>query len=52
MILVYKIVTGKYGKNKTLEVKMNIAVNTRGNHYKLYQSQSHYDIRNCFLQIG
>ena len=44
MIDVYKIITGKYDNN-ALQLKVNNSVNTRGNHYKLYQSHSRYDIR-------
>ena len=49
MIEVYKIVTGKYGNNKTLKLKTNKEINTRGNNYKLYQEQSRYDIRRYFF---
>jgi hypothetical protein len=48
MIEVYKIITGKYEK-KDIDLKVNNAVNTRGNHYKLYQGQSRYDIRKYFF---
>ena len=49
MIEVYKIVTGKYGKNNTLELKLSNFKYTRGNQYKLYQNQSKFDIRKYFF---
>ena len=49
MIEVYKIVTGKYKNNKTLDLKANVEVATRGNTYKLYHKQSRYDVRKYFF---
>ena len=49
MIEVYKIVTGKYGKNNSLELKSSSNVNTRGNQYKLYPNQSRLDVRKYFF---
>ena len=49
MIEVYKIVTGKYGKNNNLELKLSNLKYTKGNQYKLYQNQSKFDIRKYFF---